>query len=301
MQASKPVSELFSETVSEPDRAAMRRSLLSHPVHRVPPVGDPYVFGRWHPDRASVKGLILEALALGLGTLHRASPARAVVLCRPRSGSSLLVNLLGQVPAVRSAGEPVYYRVLAPAFYLQRLAAATRKQAFICKVLSYQLFEVQKISDQMAFFEALEAAGFRLVHLRRRTFWQSLSLSTAQATGQYFVRGGREGPAEIALDPDLFLRQVRWNRELLAFEDTLMAQFPHERVVFESDLARPEAHQATVDRLCDGLGVATAPVEARTRRTGGGAGRFRVANLEALKARLRDAGLGAVVDEAEAP
>jgi hypothetical protein len=155
--------------------------LQSHPVHAIAPVGDPYVLGLWHKDRASWRGYAYEARVAAKALLRQGDPAKFLMLGRPRSGTTLLYRLLRQVPGLHCDGEVLHHAVLAPRAFLNRLAAIKQARAWGGKLLSYQMFEVQRIRDHAGFLEGLVEDGFLLIHIRRDTYAQCLSLSTAQA------------------------------------------------------------------------------------------------------------------------
>ena len=56
--------------------------LSAHPVHAIPPVGDPYVLGRWHRDRVSARGYLLEARVALKALVVRGRPERFLILAR---------------------------------------------------------------------------------------------------------------------------------------------------------------------------------------------------------------------------
>ena len=277
--------------------AETRRALATHPVHGIAPGGAPYVLGRWHKHRAHPRGFAKEALSLVTGLGARNRPQRFMMFGRPRSGTTLQHRLLDQVPGIRCDGEILHHAVLAPRAYIDRVAARCPEPVYGFKVLSYQIFEVQKIADPVGFFEDPHADAVRFVHIRRNTFAQTLSLTTAQAT-RYYHHTGETQAAErcISLDSDRFLRMLRWNEAMLDYETRLMAAFPHERVTYETDLETPEQHQRTVDRLCALLGVPTAPVTADLKRVTGKGGAIKLANLDELRGAALDGGFGHLVE-----
>jgi len=232
------------------------------------PVGDPYVLGRWHKDRISCQGYVREARAR-LKAMLRPAPAETkfLVIGRARSGTTLLVRLLNQVPAIRCDGETLHYAVLNPRRFLNDLAAGAGAPAYGCKLLSYQLLEVHPRLTPARFLDELTEDGFKLLHISRSSFHQSISLSVAQTTRQYTRSGGQAvAPTRVTLDVEAFIHQLRWNEALLAYERTLLANRPHIKVDYDSDLHSPDRQQATIDRLCEALGVAQAPVSAPTKR-----------------------------------
>lgn len=272
--------------------------LSAHPVHAIPPVGDPYVLGRWHRDRVSARGYLLEARVALKALVVRGRPERFLILARPRSGTTLLYRLLDQVPGLECDGEMLHYAVLRPRGLLDSLAGRSRARVYGCKLLSYQMFEVQKIRPE-PFFEALHRDGIRLIHMQRNTFSQSISLSTAQGTGEYHAAADAAGTrTEITLDPDRFVQMVRWNLAMLDYERQLLAPYPHLVVDYDRELADGARHQSAIDRICGWLGHPTGPVRADLGRMGA---RNVVVNRDALRARLLAEGLGAALDPLKAP
>jgi hypothetical protein len=181
-------------------------------------------------------------------------------------------------------GEVLHYSVLRPTRHVKNLAVVRTKTAYGCKVLSYQLLEVQRMKSPLRFFDSLAADGFQFIHLRRDTFAQCLSLATAMQTRVYTGRSGkpRKGIRELVIDEERFRALLQWNTAMLDYEDTLMSAYPHLRLQFEDDLVEPVVQQATVDRICALIGHPSAPVSARLERVGGEKGRFRVSNRDAL-------------------
>jgi LPS sulfotransferase NodH len=270
--------------------AGIEAALASHPVHRIAPVGAPYLFGRFHRDRLTYKGLNTEfrKSARAVLTAAQGKPAsqrRFLIFARPRSGTTLLVDLLRQVRDMHCDGEVLHYGVLRPTRHVKNLAAVRTKTAYGCKVLSYQLLEVQRMKSPLSFFDSLAADGFHFVHLRRDTFAQCLSLATAMQTSVFAVRDGKarkEIPGEVVIDEDRFRAILKWNAAMLDYEDTLMSAYPHLRLQYEDDLTDPVVQQAAVDRICTLIGHPTSPVSARLERVGGTMGRIRVSNRDAL-------------------
>lgn len=280
----------MKETVQPADRAAR---LAAHPVRRIIPPGDPYVWGRWHHDRATWKGYAFEAKVFLKSLVRRHDTERFLILGRPRSGTTLLHRLLNQVDAIHCDREMLHHAVLNPRGFLNRLAGIKTSRAWGCKLLSYQMFEVQRIPDHRTFLEDLLSDGFRLIHIRRRTYDQCLSLSCAQANDQYHVRKGESGQTRhLSLDPARFVDQLQWNLAMLDYEKLLLEDLPHMIVDYETDLKSPTAHQPTVDRICKGLGLPSGPVMADLVREN-----RRIDNLDALHAAVRAAGLGHVLDD----
>lgn len=264
------------------------------------PIGAPYRFGRRHPDIFSRHGYVHEAGAAVKRALKgRRSGPRFVIYGRARSGSTLLVELLQQVEDIHCRGEVLHFGVLGPRAHLDRLADLRRAPVHGCKLLSYQLVEVQRMRSVGSFMRGLAQDGTLVIHLTRGTLAQATSLSVAQQTERYEAkRGERTGRAPVHLDPETFLQQVRMQLGLLQMERATLAGLPHMSVRYESDLLAPEAHQATVDRICGRLGARRAPVQSPLRKLLPARFEEAVANADELIGRLQDAGLGWLIAEA---
>lgn len=283
----------------------MSQRALTDPLerlHGIQPVGDPLVFGRFHKDFLTYRGLALEARVRAKTLFaHSREGAKFLIICRPRSGSTLLCDLLGSTPDIHCELEMLHYKVLKPRSFLNALAAKRRAPVYGCKALSYQLVEVQRLRAPRRLFEALRRDGFQFIHLTRNTFDQCLSLTTAQATGGYFetaAPAGGKTAARHKIDPDLFVRQVRWNDAMLRFEKDLLDEFSPVTVDYDNDLATPEAQQRTVDRLCETLGARTAEIKTRFRKVAKASFSDSVINSDEILQALRVAGFASLASEA---
>lgn len=261
--------------------------LSLHPIHSIPPVGDPYVLGRWHKGQITLRGVAREAVVKLRLSMRGAvdDPDKFLIFGRPRSGSTLLARLLGQVHGLRCTGEMLNYVMREPQAYLDGLARLSGAAVFGSKVLSYQLLEIQRL-DPWRFFNEMAGAGYTLIHLRRNTFDQALSLSLAQATGHYHrMNGDRKVPmpAQIDIPQADFAAQYRWNAAMLDYEDALMSRLPHVTINYETDLAQARMHQPAIDMICGRLGLPPSTVKADMRRIGGPNGIVRARNAVALR------------------
>ena len=285
------------------DLAAHSAAMRAHRLHDIKPVGAPYVMGRWHKDRMSLSGYRFEARIFAKSLFKHHRPRRFLILGRPRSGTTLLNRLLNQVEGLRCEGEVLHHAVLRPRGFLNRLSGMRPAEVYGAKLITYQMLEVQRIADPAAFLDALVADGWQLIHLQRGTFAQSLSLSQAQARGQYHIRKGQDAgqggaaqpPQEIEIDPAQFLRQIEWNEATLEYEKALLAPFDPLVVDYARDLADAAQHQPTIDRICAAMGIASGPVLADLARTGK---RQKVANMEVLRRGLQEAGYGRLLPPA---
>jgi hypothetical protein len=190
-----------------------------------------------HPHRLRVGGLKVEAKVWLKARIQDDHAKPFVIYGRPRSGTTLLVRLLDQVPHVRCDGELLHDFILRPLGFLRDLPkrAGPDIKAYGVKLLSYQLMEVQHITRPLAFFDALQGMGYTVIHQTRDTWGQTLSLKKAQTSGLYF---GESAMPEMQLDPADFVASLRWNAAMLDYERQVMAHLPHVPVHYDTDLKR---------------------------------------------------------------
>lgn len=240
----------------------------------------------------------MEAKVFAKSWLRNDQPKPFLIYGRPRSGTTLLVRLLDQIPQVRCDGELLRCFLVDPVGFLRRLPrrAGADLAAYGVKVISYHLLEVQRVRRPLAFFDKIAAQNYAVLHLTRNTWDQTLSLAKAHATAVYFSSTDSTQRA-FSIDPDRFLDLLRWNEKMLVYEHKVMAHVPHVRVHYNTDLSASDVHQPTIDRICDYLGVASAPVTAEFKRTGGKKGLHRVDNMDALVRHVRDSDLAHLVPD----
>lgn len=269
-------------------------------VLEAPPVDTRYVAGRWHRDRATWRGVWVEARVWGasLGAPKNRDVRKFLIIGRARSGTTLLTQLLNAHPEVKCDREVLAKSVIAPVAHLERLAAKSPAPAYGAKLLSYQMVQVHRLKDPVGFLEALDARGFRFVHLHRESFPQLVSLMLAKARNVYHhgrQKGGR--PEPVRLDADAFVRQFEWTEMLLDYERRCLRDLPHAEISYEADLLRAERHQATADRLFAWIGVPSAPVAAGLRKLLPEDPRALIGNYDEVAAAMRRAGHGAALPD----
>ncbi len=279
-------------------RRELDRALACHPVVGSEPREDIFRHLGIHPDRLNFKNLPMEAKVWGKSFLRSDRPKPFVIYGRPRSGTTLLVRLLDQIPDVRCDGELLHYFLINPAGFLARLPrrAGPDVKAYGVKLISYHLLEIQRVRRPLAFFDKIAAHGYSVIHLTRNSWDQTLSLAKAQLSGVYFSKSGSE-PQTLRIEPERFLALLEWNEKMLSYERDVMKHVDHVPVHYDSDLKSAALHQPTIDRLCEYLGVQRADVGATLRRTGGKEGLQQVDNLDAIAAFVRKSALAHLVPQ----
>jgi LPS sulfotransferase NodH len=212
------------------------------------------------------------AVAYAASLVPGGPATRFLILCTPRSGSELLVDLLDQLPEVACKGEVLRDHVRWPLRLLRgraRMSAARGARVWGCKALAQHLLWYESTyGSASSVVRALVDDGWRIVHLRRENVLASaLSALHAEQSGRFHLRDETEAPPEGAVDADpaMILAWVHSFDVHQQWLDDLLADLPHEVVTYEADLCRPEDQQAAADRLATALGTPTGPVVARLR------------------------------------
>jgi LPS sulfotransferase NodH len=205
------------------------------------------------------------------------SAARFVVLCQPRTGSSLLGSLLAAHPQIYWDGEHLldlqrargvtgwlgHFMRRHPLVYLRYRARRMGRPVYGCKLtLDY----CRRPEDLV---RSLQRRGWLIVHLTRRDLFQG-TLSACVAERQQHFRSyerSQELAAPIRIEPDYFLamlaRRVRSNDR----EARLLADLPHLDVAYEDDLAPLAARDTTIERLFGAIGLTPVPVQSSLKKT----------------------------------
>lgn len=240
----------------------MNKAGILNRIHDMPPVDTEFLAGRWHRDRATLKGIRLEArVFLKSFTVPHHANRRFLIIGRARSGTTLLTRLLNGHSQITCDGEVLKRYMLAPAGYLGRLAGKNSAAAYGAKLLSYQMVQVHRMRHPEQFLEGLARSGVLLIHLQRDTFFQTLSLAVAQRRRQYHSDKGAQAPQErLRFDPQNFLDRILWSEALLEYERAALAGLEHIQVIYERDLSDPPAQSAILDKICTHLDLPTEPV-----------------------------------------
>lgn len=248
------------------------------------------------------RALHTSAAAYAASLVPRPPETRFVIVCLPRSGSELLVDLLGQLPGVVSEGELLQQPVLRPVPFLEgraRLGRARGARAWGCKLLVQHLQWYEAgYGPAQDVLRQLTDRGWKVLHLRRADVLSSaLSALHAEQSKRWHARVGDEVTYE-PVDADA-AEIVAWIHAYDAYRtwlDGALEGVPHELVSYEDELRDPHRVQATLDRLAGVLGVPTAPVGSDLRPIAPSDPFARVADPEALKAVLRHTRFAHLVD-----
>jgi len=208
-----------------------------------------------------------------IGAGHGPS-VRFIIYGQGRSGSSVLLDLIGSHPDVYCESEifnrKVAARLIWPMRYMEARAALSPQPVYGCKMKIYQMTDDQGIENPLRFMQDLHSDGWKVIHLvREDLFRKALSLVVAETRGQFLDRrqdsGG--GVSSIRIEPARLAEAMRERRSADAAEQAALEGIPHIRVTYEGDLLDAATHQAVSDRVLIYLGLESAPVETRYVKT----------------------------------
>ncbi|MEM1369076.1 MAG: hypothetical protein AAGG02_13880, partial [Cyanobacteria bacterium P01_H01_bin.15] len=191
---------------------------------------------------------------------------RFVIFGRGRSGSTLLVDLLGSLDSVCCDGEILHYRVYFPKLHIETQAAKAPATVYGFKLLSYQLGSVQGIANPADFLRSLEQAGYQFIYLQRRNLLRhALSNIVARQREQFHFRDSSQR-TKHQIDVDEVLKWMKSSQRMRVKELSWLSGISYLELFYEDDLLDSDRHQATIDRVCSYLQIPSAPVKTNLRK-----------------------------------
>jgi LPS sulfotransferase NodH len=179
------------------------------------------------------------------------SPVRFVIFGRGRSGSTTLVSLLDSQQHVQCDDEILRRRVLFPRQHVQAMCARSHSPVYGCKILSYQVSEVQPLRRREEFVRDLTRDGFRVLHLTRDNVVEH-AVSNIRARQLGFHRASADPAVDrrVTVARDELMHWIEQSEALARFEDAALAGVPHLALTYESALAHESLQQTTLQRVC---------------------------------------------------
>ncbi|MFB6097515.1 MAG: hypothetical protein ABEK84_00055 [Salinibacter sp.] len=215
---------------------------------------------------------------------------RFILFGRGRSGTTALVSMLDDVPGVQCEGEVLHNYVPFPYGHVLGRTARCPATAYGCKILSYQIKDVQRPPGRREdFIRTLHYEhGFQILYLRRTNLLRH-ALSNIRARRDTFHRKKSDpddGPRALHVDPDHVVEWIESSEALNEYEHALLDDVSYLSLTYEEHIRQAEDHQSTVDTVCDFLGIESGPVESSYRKVAPPSLRDQVANYEELAQRL---------------
>jgi hypothetical protein len=179
-----------------------------------------------------------------------------VIFGVPRSGSTLLVDLLNSHPIVQCDDELLLHKMRSPEKYIRRRTALSRFEVYGFKLLSDH-FDIQEIREPDRFLSDLYADGFMIISLIRQDLFRSaLSSLYVNHIGKthHKASDGELTHEKMVVKPDEMKEKVERFKRLIDLHEKALGSLPRLDLSYEDDLLNEKCHQATVDKISDYLG-----------------------------------------------
>jgi LPS sulfotransferase NodH len=189
---------------------------------------------------------------------RRRPPKLFVVLTVGRTGSELLRHLLNSHRGVVCDSELLKYQPFFPRLFIDAAQARAHDgatEAYGWKELGVNV-ERARGTTPRRFLQGLHDDGYQFILLERRDYLQqSISWYRTSTEGFHFHNGDRAQFSPTHIDPQVLLRAARANEAQAVLVRDMVAGFAHLTLTYEDDLLYEHDRNATLDRICDYLGI----------------------------------------------
>lgn len=238
-------------------------------------------------------GILLEAGSAGVALSRRLSGARRpdhrfIVFGRGRSGSTLLVSMLDNHPAITCAGEVLRFRTINPKAHLDRVLNAGTTPVSGAKLLSYQMRDIHKMSYQVDFLRKLADEGVTIIYLVRENLVRhAISNIYARAQRIYHRKSGDaslvgQTRPKIMITVAEITAWIEGSAQLGEYEKAVLNDVPHRPLTYERDLSTPAARAITWADLLAQFELGFQPIRTTLQKITGDDLRQIIANHDEL-------------------
>lgn len=198
-------------------------------------------------------------------SLQKQEVKNFIVVCRSRSGSTCLLDLLSSHPQILSDPHNFFDYETLPIDFENIKYVNSQKSVFGFKFKSKLLKNKAKTSENIKLFRTeyndLVKKGVSIFYLQRSNILER-AVSHVVANQKQRKHNYRQGdlvPREqFKLPPEQILETLKIFEEEAKLDAEVMAEIPHVLINYERDLKNQHCHQATLDRCCRALGLETA-------------------------------------------
>jgi LPS sulfotransferase NodH len=253
------------------------------------------------PDAVPIlTGVRRDARSYIASLLPRNHIGRLCVVATPRTGSTLLVQLLDAHPLIRCEGETLAtWRDLPYRFVLGRSKMAARQ--------GFKAYGFKMMSDQLAYFlprprrflHRLAADGFVFVQLRRKNLLrQAISYLLAQKRSEWHRYAPAEAsPSRVIVDVTALIFWMAYFELHDAVCANVLDGLVTHDLYYEDHLETRELSQTTVDELCASVRVDPSPIDAPMMKLASRRIEDDIANLEDVVKTLSSTRYARFLDE----
>lgn len=213
-------------------------------------------------------GILLEAHSTGQALQRHLKRIpkpehRFILFGRGRSGSTLLVSMLDNHPAMTCAGEVLRFRTLNPTAHLNRVLDNGGRPVSGAKLLSYQMRSIHNMPPETDFLRRLADDGVTIIYLLRENLVRhAVSNIYARTQRVYHVTNGSTPQArpKITLTAAQISSWIDGSARLGDYEQSVLRNVPHLKLTYETNLATPAAREATWTNLLSVFGQNPQPL-----------------------------------------
>lgn len=184
--------------------------------------------------------------------------AKFIIFGRGRSGSTLLVELLNNIENINCEGEILKYKVFYPIRYiLGRSFFFTKGGVYGCKILSYQIRDIQKIDNANNFIKKLHSEGFKIIYLKRRNIVKHAISNIRARTFAFHTTNLNTNPIEnkIRINCQDLKEWLTHSENLLSYELEALKGVPFIEIIYEDDLLNDESKIMTIHKISEFFGL----------------------------------------------
>ncbi|MEQ8972137.1 MAG: Stf0 family sulfotransferase [Coleofasciculus sp. C1-SOL-03] len=212
-----------------------------------------------------------------LNPIIKSASNKFLVLAQPRTGSTLLFDLLNSHPKISCEGNARNAEILRKRLAFPLLFINGRTKIHCDKVYGFKLItnhlQIQNIKNEERFIENLYDQGFQIIFLKRTNILkQSLSIMSANSTGVWHIEKWQDQTTltkkKIQVNCKLLMQYMEALQRQEKQYETILKNLPHLGVTYEKDLLGADKHQQTLNRIFEYLGILSRNVETSLLKIG---------------------------------
>lgn len=201
-------------------------------------------------------------------SLQHREMKHVVILTRPRSGSTCLLDLLSMHSNMTTDPHIFYnYTKLPQDFGVTKVHSKKNVRGYKFKVqpTDYDITPENRAQAEKGLAN-LVAQGIKVIHLERENLVrQAVSWLLADTVKRPNYRKGQKPNTITAMnfDADVLLERIEKFEALAQFEKSVLKNIPHLYLNYEKDLMSEANHAETMSRICQFLEIAPEQVATR--------------------------------------
>lgn len=213
-----------------------------------------------------IKSIFRELLLYSYNFIQKKSipTNKFIILGTPRSGSTLLVDLLNSHPNIYCENEILFPRKLFPRLFIYNRSKLFNERIYGFKLLVSHFRFQPGIKDPTQFISELYASGFKIIKIQRENKKnESISLLYSKKIGTFHQTYTDTNliREKVKINPSKMLCTLKWMEELNNLLNNICRQVSSLDILYEDDLENKEDHQRTADKIFNYLEVSSVPVQ----------------------------------------